>query len=458
MKKVITFLLIFFIGIICVSATEYQCKYKISFTDKNNKTYTDTITFYLDSEKGVQEKFTIDSTGVTSTITSGDGGDGAGKIFNDKFLHFDSFTTIKNVFSDKNTCPSSNEIGKLTFKCNLDDNLSPSDYNRCYILETSRIPADKTTLNSGKFEKVDSGNDTGENGEKCYCCGSSSRGCTYIWTNKPGTECTLVNKSQDQCKGTTSDEEKNAYKTCGEPFVISPWGDDVASDYEGYSYSAQYFMENGKKWVKLTPIKGSATKEDESIIIELQSEAGGVTYVDNFANSGGRRLKIESFDKCEDVGRIQTCDVDEGTGGKILYVGKNCENDNNGDSDTKNDTETKDEYEKNYESKHPGATLKPPSKVGFGEGGDSCSEVLGPTLTAFVKEAVKWVRIAGAIIAIVNGMLKLIPAIMSKDAEALNKAFKTCIIMAIILVFCVLFDWLLGLIGSIFKWDVSCVI
>lgn len=61
----------------------------------------------------------------------------------------------------------------------------------------------------------------------------------------------------------------------------------------------------------------------------------GVTYVDNFANSGGRRLKIESFDKCEDVGRIQTCDVDEGTGGKILYVGKNCENDDNGDSDTK---------------------------------------------------------------------------------------------------------------------------
>ena len=105
-----------------------------------------------------------------------------------------------------------------------------------------------------------------------------------------------------------------------------------------------------------------------------------------------------------------------------------------------------------------GAGLKNPTKTGFGNTGDSCSSVLGPTLTALVKEAIKWVRIAGAIIAIVNGMLKLIPAIMSKDAEALNKAFRTCITMAIILVFCLLFDWLLGFIGSIFKWDVSCVV
>ena len=46
-------------------------------------------------------------------------------------------------------------------------------------------------------------------------------------------------------------------------------------------------------------------------------------------------------------------------------------------------------------------------------------------------------------------MLKLIPAIMSKDAEALSKAARTCVIMAIILVFCALFPWLLNLIGSI---------
>ena len=55
-------------------------------------------------------------------------------------------------------------------------------------------------------------------------------------------------------------------------------------------------------------------------------------------------------------------------------------------------------------------------------------------------------------------MLKLIPAIMSKDAEALSKAARTCVIMAIILVFCALFPWLLNLIGSIFKWDVSCIV
>ena len=96
--------------------------------------------------------------------------------------------------------------------------------------------------------------------------------------------------------------------------------------------------------------------------------------------------------------------------------------------------------------------------TGFGNTGDSCSAVLGTTFTALVKEVIKWVRIAGGIIAIVNGMLKLIPAIMSKDAEALSKAARTCVIMAIILVFCALFPWLLNLIGSIFKWDVSCIV
>ena len=105
-----------------------------------------------------------------------------------------------------------------------------------------------------------------------------------------------------------------------------------------------------------------------------------------------------------------------------------------------------------------GGNAGDPTLDGFGDPKTPCSDVLGPTLTALVKEAIKWVRIAGAIIAIVNAMLKLIPAIMSKDAEALNKAIKTCITMAIILVFCVLFSWLLNLIGTLFKWDVSCIV
>ena len=94
----------------------------------------------------------------------------------------------------------------------------------------------------------------------------------------------------------------------------------------------------------------------------------------------------------------------------------------------------------------------------FGPKGDTCTKVLGETFSALVKEAIKWVRIAGAIIAIVNAMMKLIPAVMSKDAEELNKAIKTCITMAIVLVFCVLFGWLLETLGKLFKWDVSCIV
>ena len=99
-----------------------------------------------------------------------------------------------------------------------------------------------------------------------------------------------------------------------------------------------------------------------------------------------------------------------------------------------------------------------PTITNFGTGEESCSDILGPTFTELVKLGISIVRRGGSIIAIVNAMLQLVPAIMSKDAEALSKAARTCVIMAIILVFCALFPWLLNLIGSIFKWDVSCIV
>lgn len=68
--------------------------------------------------------------------------------------------------------------------------------------------------------------------------------------------------------------------------------------------------------------------------------------IDYFATFGARTIRVESFDKCENVGDTETCDVDLGTGGKILYVGQDCSNDENADTDTKHDNETKDEYEK----------------------------------------------------------------------------------------------------------------
>ena len=98
-----------------------------------------------------------------------------------------------------------------------------------------------------------------------------------------------------------------------------------------------------------------------------------------------------------------------------------------------------------------------PTITGFGDGEQSCSDILGPTLTEFVKLGITVVRIGGAIIAIVNGMLKLIPAVISKDASALNKAFDKCVKMAIILAVICFFPLILNLIGTIFKFDMSCI-
>ena len=45
MKKMIMFLLIFFIGIFSVNALEIECKYKVTYGDNS-----DNIIFYLDTE------------------------------------------------------------------------------------------------------------------------------------------------------------------------------------------------------------------------------------------------------------------------------------------------------------------------------------------------------------------------------------------------------------------------
>ena len=455
MKKAITCLLMFFIGIFYINATdtEIECKYELSYGN-----YKDNVIFYLDTKKGLQNKFKIEGTKSTGTFDSALGGSkGNGTIFGDKQIYFDSYDTMQKAFMNDNRTPLQS----------CPDDLQPFQFGKPqsnmfntdgYYLVNMNYWPEMNLDGKGTIKRIKTNTETGSQGEKCYCCGSSSRGCTYYWTNKPGSTCALTKKPKEECTGTTADDEKRVKKLCGEPFVFSAYGRNDASDSKGYSIMGQYYTQNGNKYIELNLKKG--TEEIESHSHMLSSEPGAVLDTDYFKNKyGTNTIRIESFDKCEDVGKTYTCDVDSGAGGKMLYVGQDCSNDENADPDTKHETETKNEYETNYGNKHSGGgNASEPTLDGFGDPNATCADVLGPTLTALVKEAIKWVRIAGAIIAIVNGMLKLIPAIMSKDAEALNKAIKTCITMAIILVFCVLFSWLLNLIGTLFKWDVSCIV
>ena len=95
--------------------------------------------------------------------------------------------------------------------------------------------------------------------------------------------------------------------------------------------------------------------------------------------------------------------------------------------------------------------------LGFGSNGMSCIEIVGENLSKVIKSIFTILRIGGAIIALVNGMIKLLPPLIEKDASALNKATKKCIRMAIVLAIIGIFPSIINFIGSIFKFDLSCI-
>ena len=87
----------------------------------------------------------------------------------------------------------------------------------------------------------------------------------------------------------------------------------------------------------------------------------------------------------------------------------------------------------------------------------NCKEFIGENLYKLVHLIISALRIIGAIIAIVNGMISLIPALISKDADALKKAQTKCVTMAIVLVLIILLPTLLTFIGNLFGYDLSCI-
>ena len=87
-----------------------------------------------------------------------------------------------------------------------------------------------------------------------------------------------------------------------------------------------------------------------------------------------------------------------------------------------------------------------------------CKEILGENLAAIVKVSITILQIVAAIIAIVKGMMVLIPPILAKDADALKKAGSTLAKMAIVLVIIFLFKPLLTFLGDILDFDTSCIL
>ena len=95
--------------------------------------------------------------------------------------------------------------------------------------------------------------------------------------------------------------------------------------------------------------------------------------------------------------------------------------------------------------------------IGFGPEGLSCAEIIGPNLVKILKSSFNLLRIVGAIIAIVSAIMALLPAVYSKDADALKKASNKCILMAIALVAIGIFPSIVNLITNLFGYDTTCL-
>ncbi len=87
----------------------------------------------------------------------------------------------------------------------------------------------------------------------------------------------------------------------------------------------------------------------------------------------------------------------------------------------------------------------------------TCEELLGPNLVKIIKMLITTLRIAGAVIAIVSGMLTFVPAVVSDNADALKKAYKKAVVLLVILVCIGIFPTIIAIIGKICGFDLTCL-
>ena len=131
------------------------------------------------------------------------------------------------------------------------------------------------------------------------------------------------------------------------------------------------------------------------------------------------------------------------------------------DLENKNKAEqsVEEEMEANVETRERLFTKQfEPTEWMFGSGNKTCEQILGKVLTKVVKSGITIMQIICALIAIVKGMMILVPAVMAKDADALKKASRTLMMMGIILAIVIIFRPVIRLLGSLLGFDTSCII
>lgn len=370
------------------------------YTKTSNKyAFTDDSTGFLRG-KGVAFSNEVYERSTGCTINDKKGYEEASACFNKAIAKIDSYTCPSDL---SNLSKMSEELAGYQTECDselavlyanklLNDNAKEfSDKLKAKVEEkVNSCQLSKCNISSSQAQKISeakagtkcangcsitSQTQSSAENAQCYCCGGTSRGCTYTWTEKPGTTCAKVNKTKTNCVGNS---ETDTCLSCLED-----------------AYNKAGLTSTQKQCMKNTDVQKSQA------ITEVKED------IDN-------QFKDQVDAKLEE--------------NKKLY-----------------------ESIENYQFE---ANLPSP---GFGDGGESCDKIVGDNIAKLIKLALNVLRIAGAIIAIVNGMMTLIPAVVSKDPDALKKAGNKCMKLGIILLVIGVFPTILRFIAKIFGYDLSCI-
>lgn len=262
-------------------------------------------------------------------------------------------------------------------KAKAEEKANSCQYSDCNISSTQiqKIIDAKAGTKCEKGCSISANEQSEAENAQCYCCGGSSRGCSYTWTDKPSNSCSKSNKTKDKCVGTT---DTDACLTCLE---------------------------------------------------DAYKKAG--------LNSAQRKCMIET-----DIKKSQ------------VVTGLKEDIDDQFDDQVEEKLKENEELYNSIENYEFNAELP---EQGFGENGETCEEVVGKNIVKLIKLSISILRIVGAIIAIVNGMMTLIPAVISKDPEALKKAGNKCALMGAVLLVIGVFPTILKVIAGIFDYDISCI-
>lgn len=450
---IFTILVCFLLSIDNVFAASQKCRYKVTYID-GKETYTDHITIEFTPGEGMSNKIHVESTNSDYEINKNRWAP-TGKVFKDKDLYVDppNITFNEYIFNDPNvkTCPSQLSyfifgyhyaLGGYIFghSQNHKDNYSP---NGTIVLDQEQT----TTPPS----------DVSEEDGRCVCCGKDKNNCTYSWIHKkqkPGYSCSGVDLTKDKCVGSVGSPTGNEKQYCSDAYVINKYSSGAASGSKYYSLKVQYYMENNRKYIEMVPVEGSKESEMKKSF-ELHPDVGNVVDITEYKAETGKYLRVETFDKCDKV-KIVTCDTDDKDG---VYIGTKCDENNNADPETVTTPETQEEYQQHYNTNFAPFVVPAPGGGSFGKSAN-CLAIMGGSDGAaykIINGAVNIIRILAPIVAIVNAMIVLMPAITAKDETGLKTATKKCVIIGVVLLIIEVFPYVVRLIGAVFGFDLSCI-